>query len=102
MVLVRVYNQQFQGTSLLIVFDAAYMSHQLTAQRSAVERQSFSVLHWKSHRFSGVIRLEFEWDHDDSPPKTKMSPKTWWLEDEISFWNGPDFRDMLILGSVII
>ena len=49
-----------------------------------------------------MIRLEFEWDHDDSPPKTKMSPKTWWLEDEISFWNVPDFRDMLILGGVII
>ena len=21
--------------------------------------------------------------------KTNISPKTWWLEDEIPFWNGP-------------
>ena len=33
-----------------------------------------------------------------SPLKTDMSPENWWLEDEISFWDGPFLCDMLIFG----
>ena len=28
------------------------------------------------------------------PPKTNISPKTWWLETENSFWNGPFSGDI--------
>ncbi len=31
-----------------------------------------------------------------TPPKTNMSPENWWLEDVISFWNGPFFGAMLV------
>ena len=35
------------------------------------------------------------------PPKTNISPKNPWLEDENSFWNGPLFGDMLIFDMKI-
>ena len=32
--------------------------------------------------------------------KTNMSPENWWLEDEMSFWDGPFLGDMFIFGGV--
>ena len=33
-------------------------------------------------------------------PKNNMSPERWCFEDEISFWDGPFFEDMLIFRGV--
>ena len=34
------------------------------------------------------------------PQKTKISPENQWLENDMSFWNGPFFGDMLIFSVV--
>ena len=34
------------------------------------------------------------------PPKSNISPDNQWLEDEISFWNGPFSGDMIIFVEV--
>ena len=48
--------------------------------------------------FYGRVRRVF---FDIPPKKTNMSPENWWLEDEMSFWDGPYFRGhSFIFGGV--
>ena len=44
---------------------------------------------WKGHQL---------WGH--SLPKTIISPERWWLEEEISYWNGPFFNGHLCFWGV--
>ena len=39
---------------------------------------------------------------DITPLKTNMSPENWWLEDDMSFWDGPFLGDILIFGGVTL
>ena len=39
-------------------------------------------------------------DFSDTPPKFNIAPENWWLEDEISFWDGRFSGAMLVSGRV--
>ena len=37
----------------------------------------------------------------DTLPATNIAPENWWLEDEISFWEGPFRGELLVFGRVV-